>query len=311
MTTESTIQKLVDERRELFISQDSNSTPYLIMTIFGDSVIPHGGEIWLGSLVQLLEPLGISERLVRTSVFRLTKEGWIESNKVGRKSYYRARHAAEIEKNEQRIYYQQEKWDGHWRLVMGVSMEKATPQRDEFRKQLLKNGFCSISSNVFGHPTFSYDEVYRLLKRYELEDSYAVLQANNPDGSPLEFQQMGKVIHRCATEALSEEYQQFVDLYSPLYEAREDAEDLSPRDSFLIRALMINDYRRVLWHDTVRSNMLFGEEWIGRKARRIAASIYCSVEDNARACFREIGEDSGGAIPRMAARYKKRFKHLI
>jgi phenylacetic acid degradation operon negative regulatory protein len=43
----------------------------LLVTVFGDSVAPHGGRAWLGSLIGLLAPFGISERLVRTSVYRL------------------------------------------------------------------------------------------------------------------------------------------------------------------------------------------------------------------------------------------------
>ncbi|MCA1843679.1 MAG: phenylacetic acid degradation operon negative regulatory protein PaaX, partial [Actinobacteria bacterium] len=40
----------------------------LLVTVFGDSVVPHGGEVWIGSLTRLVEPLGVSERLVRTSL---------------------------------------------------------------------------------------------------------------------------------------------------------------------------------------------------------------------------------------------------
>jgi phenylacetic acid degradation operon negative regulatory protein len=32
--------------------------------------------------------MGINERLIRTSIFRLTKEGWLTAEKVGRRSYY-------------------------------------------------------------------------------------------------------------------------------------------------------------------------------------------------------------------------------
>ncbi len=49
---------------------------------------PTAAPSWLGSLIQLLEPIGINERLIRTSIFRLTKEGWLTAEKVGRRSYY-------------------------------------------------------------------------------------------------------------------------------------------------------------------------------------------------------------------------------
>src|ERR1700760_1992542 len=43
----------------------------LIVTVWGDALAPHGGEVWLAGLIRLLAPFGINERLTRTSVFRL------------------------------------------------------------------------------------------------------------------------------------------------------------------------------------------------------------------------------------------------
>ncbi|MDO6806812.1 hypothetical protein Q4595_30420, partial [Wenyingzhuangia sp. 1_MG-2023] len=59
-----------------------------VITIYGDAIEPHGGTVWLGSLIKLLEPIGINERLMRTTIFRLTQDGWLMSDKVGRRSYY-------------------------------------------------------------------------------------------------------------------------------------------------------------------------------------------------------------------------------
>src|SRR5262245_30400059 len=60
----------------------------LIITIYGDFIAPHGGTIWLGSVIKLVEPLGLNERVVRTSVYRLSQEKWLVSQQIGRKSYY-------------------------------------------------------------------------------------------------------------------------------------------------------------------------------------------------------------------------------
>ena len=37
----------------------------LIITVYGDAILPRGGTVWLGSLINLLEPLGLNQRLVR------------------------------------------------------------------------------------------------------------------------------------------------------------------------------------------------------------------------------------------------------
>ncbi|PIV71926.1 MAG: phenylacetic acid degradation operon negative regulatory protein PaaX, partial [Rhodocyclales bacterium CG17_big_fil_post_rev_8_21_14_2_50_68_7] len=42
----------------------------LIITVYGDSIAPHGGTVWLGSFIRLVELLGLNPRMVRTAVFR-------------------------------------------------------------------------------------------------------------------------------------------------------------------------------------------------------------------------------------------------
>src|SRR5262249_284972 len=49
----------------------------LLITVLGDSIAPRGGVVTLGSLIRLAEPFGVPQRLVRTSVGRLAKDGWL------------------------------------------------------------------------------------------------------------------------------------------------------------------------------------------------------------------------------------------
>src|SRR5579872_1958850 len=61
----------------------------LLITIFGDSIAPRGGAVTLGSLISLAQPFMLTERLVRTSVARLTSDGWLSARRDGRRSEYR------------------------------------------------------------------------------------------------------------------------------------------------------------------------------------------------------------------------------
>ncbi len=304
------LEKRVETRIKAFLEGDFNSTPYLIMTLFGDSILPQGGEIWLGSLVQLLQPLGISERLVRTSVFRLAKDSWLESKKIGRKSYYKPCDTDEIEKNESRIYYQQQKWDGNWRLLIGTKVESPSPKKEEFRKILAKHGFCSIASNVYLHPTIAYCDLDDLLKQFHQADSYIVLSTRNPDGSPLTFERIRQVYQRCVIENITAEYAAFVERYRPIYQCIQQVGRLTDEQNFLLRTLLINDYRHLLWHDVIHSNLLFGDNWVGRGARQITANIYCAVESSSSRHFCDIAVNSQGKLPRVSERSKKRFQYL-
>ena len=87
------------------------SSTTLVFTFFCDVVTQHGGEIWLGSVIHALAPLGVNERLIRTAVFRLVQDGWLESRKLGRRSYYRltrtGQHYYRRPRNQHHIYHQQ------------------------------------------------------------------------------------------------------------------------------------------------------------------------------------------------------------
>src|SRR6266567_4018068 len=61
----------------------------VVVTVWGDAIAPHGGAVWLSGLIRLLAPLGLNERLVRTSVYRLVQEGWLTARQDGRRSLYR------------------------------------------------------------------------------------------------------------------------------------------------------------------------------------------------------------------------------
>src|SRR6516165_6898169 len=93
----------------------------LLITIFGDAIAPRGGAVTLGSLIRLAAPFGLTERLVRTSVARLAREGWLTAQRRGRRSEYRLTRngAARFAAATRRIYGENpHDWNGRWTLVL-------------------------------------------------------------------------------------------------------------------------------------------------------------------------------------------------
>lgn len=78
---------------DTFIQQAVAAMPIsgtsLIASLYGDALLQRGGEVWLGSVAALLEGLGFGERFVRTALFRLNKEEWLDVVRIGRRSFYR------------------------------------------------------------------------------------------------------------------------------------------------------------------------------------------------------------------------------
>ena len=84
MSFSSEFAKLVG----VFVRQRPIRAGSLIITVYGDAVAPRGGTVWLGSLIKVLGPFGLNQRLVRTSVHRLMRDDWLVSEQVGRRSDY-------------------------------------------------------------------------------------------------------------------------------------------------------------------------------------------------------------------------------
>ncbi len=61
----------------------------LIVTLYGDAIVPRGGSLWIGSLIEIMALFRIDAGHVRTAVSRLSSDGWLASTKRGRASYYR------------------------------------------------------------------------------------------------------------------------------------------------------------------------------------------------------------------------------
>ncbi len=127
----------------------------LIVTIFGDAILPRGGAIALGSLIELAAPFGLNERLVRTATSRLAQDGWLEGRRAGKLSEYHLSKNGRLRFAEatQRIYSEPDtEWSGRWTLIVVPPMR--APARNEIREELVWRGFGEISANVFAHPEF-------------------------------------------------------------------------------------------------------------------------------------------------------------
>ncbi|OZT17383.1 PaaX family transcriptional regulator, partial [Serratia marcescens] len=125
----------------------------LIISLYGDALSHRGGEVWLGSLSALLEAFGFGDRFVRTSVFRLQKEGWLAVEKIGRRSFYRVTEQGmrQFRHAESKIYLrEQPAWDGKWELLLLECAEKNA--RARLKKELGWLGFGQIANNLMAAP---------------------------------------------------------------------------------------------------------------------------------------------------------------
>ena len=293
-------------------NEPPSKTPSLIATVFGDIVEAYGGEIWLGSLTRLLEPLGLSERLVRTAVYRLSQDGSLEAVKAGRRSYYRLTTSTRqrVDRFDRRIYYFSEpEWDGEWRLVFAGTRGVSTAQRAEVRKRMEWLGFGIIAPNVYGHPTAPLEPVWQLMQALDIADKVSIMRASNHD----QTQGLGtrEMVRQCFDiDRLERAYNAFLRRYRPLARALQQnigANDMNPEHCLVLRIMLIHQYRRILLHDPELPTPLLPPDWNGLEAHRLCAAIYKAVEPASDEQILSLGENRKGAFRSLVARHRGRF----
>ena len=258
-----------------FLAGDPPRSKSLVVTIFGDAIVPHGGTVWLGSLIDLLEPFGVNDRLLRTSVFRLAQEGWLGSQRDGRRSSYsitpdamaRFRHAY------RRIYAPLTvHWNGSWTLVVNNGSIDAA-ERGALRKELLWEGYSLIAPGIFGHPAADAEVLEELLVRQQVQGKLFVLQAQSVEqvsGRPLN----DLVADGWDLSSVADGYRQFIARFEPLLELLKNGETVGAEQAFVMRSLLIHAYRRVQLHDPQLPVELLPEPWPGAQAYELARDIY-------------------------------------
>ena len=268
------------ERIERFKAQGRGQAGSVIVTVFGDGVLPRGGAIWLGSLISLLAPLGLNDRLVRTAVFRLTQDDWLEAVAQGRRADYRLTPAGRrrfLQASQQIYAPEPPPWDQRWRLITVTGTLEAEA-RERLRRALFWHGFGELGSDCFVHPSADLSEVFDSLAGQALGPvlpRLLPLLAANP-GLPDSGDDAGLVHRAWNLDSLDAAYQGFVQTYAPLRAQWQSAGRGAPdaATAFLVRSLLIHDYRRLLLRDPQLPGVLLPAQWAGHAARRLCRELY-------------------------------------
>ena len=280
----------------------------LIITIFGDAIAPRGGSVWLGSLIEAMANFGVSERLVRTSVFRLVQDGWLQSTQVGRRSYYSLSDEGRerFERATHKIYGEPvTDWDGQWCLVMLADLE--AERRDSVRKELGWLGFGALASSVLAHPAPELNQLDAVLQRLEVADDIVVMSGEtirNDAG----MRKRAEASWNLAD--IDERYASFVQRFRPLIAAYSKNSEVEPKAAFIVRTLLIQEYRKVLLRDPQLPAELLPPDWHGNAAYQLCRNLYQAVYKQADRYLTATMETADGPLPPVNKAFAKRFGGL-
>jgi phenylacetic acid degradation operon negative regulatory protein len=277
---ESTVPKAMEALLESFRQKSRVQARSLITSVFGDAILPHGGRVWLGSLIHLLRPLDVSERLVRTTVFRLVKDQWLQAEAVGRCTDYMLTPAGRrrFEKASQQIYaIDSPVWDRRWRLIMVVG-ELDARQRERLRRTLSWQGFGDTGTGCFIHPSAELEAALDAVAadgQANLLPRLMPLVAVNPKLTPAA--EDAQLVQRAwDLDELAISYSNFVARYQPVLDALRQAptDEIDEQQACLTRILLIHDFRRHLLRDPQLPKVLLPSGWPGNQARLLCKALY-------------------------------------
>ena len=302
------VQRACGQLIEDFRARPTVRAGSLITTVFGDAIAPRGGTVWLGSLIRVLQDLGINERLVRTSVFRLVKDGWLQARQIGRRSYYSLTEEGgeRFEQATHRIYGEPAgHWDGHWCLLLLSALDTQT--KELVRRECGWLGFGAMSANVLAHPSPDFADLDITLRRLGVEDALIVLRGETIRG---EGAMRDLVRSSWNLDDIDARYADFVERFRPVYAALSRGSQATDCEAFIIRTLLIQEYRSVLLRDPWLPAELLPPTWHGAAAYQLCRNLYRAVHEEADAWLDETMETADGPLPPASPAFQQRFGGL-
>jgi phenylacetic acid degradation operon negative regulatory protein len=274
----------------------------LIVTIYGDAIVPRGGSLWLGSLLDMMAGFGVEPGLVRTAISRLVAGGWFERTRIGRNSYYRlsAPGAAEFATATARIYRATEPaWSGEMDIAIITTPDAS--RRATLRDRMQREGYGQAAANVMLRPhaaslaPASADpaspDVIRLVTRPgNVEDAQALAEA-------------------CwQLDELNAAYWQFIEAFGPVASEIAAGAELGDAQAFRLRILLIHDWRRIVLRDPLLPRAMLPQDWPGTRALELVGGAYRRILGASERWLDGHAVNESGALPAPASPLADRFR---
>lgn len=241
----------------------------LVFTLFGDYLLHRQEAVWVGSLITLLEPLGVNEAAVRTVLSRMTGKGWLQSEREGRRSFYDLTPDGRrlLESGRERIYHPDwdKPWDGSWYLLAYSVPEDERHLRARVRDRLAWLGFGSLGNGMWISPYDVETEVREMAGSLDVGDYLSCFRATGAAFSEPEL-----LVSKCwDLGAVNERYQAFIDRHVSDFTRCRDAGESDPvsdRESYELRFKLVHEYRDFPLVDPYLPRALLPTNWAGECA---------------------------------------------
>jgi phenylacetic acid degradation operon negative regulatory protein len=257
----------------------------LLFTVLGEFVLPSGGSTWTSTIIDVLGRLGVEEKASRQALMRTAADGWLTTQRLGRRTLWRLTPNGErlFAEGAERIYGfrgAQQEWDGRWLLVMARVPESDRPARHHLRTRLRWAGFGSPAPGLWisTHPDRT-GEVERVLEEVGVLDGGQIFLAEHRGGGNLSTM----VRQAWNLDLIEESYEEFLARF-----ARQTSRDP------LVRILqLVHAWRRFPQIDPALPTTLLPARWSGARAAELFRRQHTRWRAGANAEWRLVTENAG------------------
>jgi phenylacetic acid degradation operon negative regulatory protein len=258
----------------------SGSARGLLFTVLGEFVLPGGGTAWTSSFIDVLGRLGVEEKATRQALMRTAADGWLQSERIGRRTCWALTESAEqlLIDGTKRIYGftgAASQWDGRWLLVLARAPESERPTRHLLRTRLTWAGLGSPAPGVWvSTHADRVDEVEQALTEAGVLSEAQVFVAEHRGHGELP----GLVRQAWDLDEIEQRYEEF--------EAR-FARTAVP-DPLTATVELVHAWRRFPWIDPLLPDELLPTPWSGVTAAETFADRHRRWAADARRLWLDL-----------------------
>jgi phenylacetic acid degradation operon negative regulatory protein len=277
----SSTRPVVTRRREVA----GGSARSLLMTILGEFVLPMDGPAWTSTIVDVLAMFDIEEKSGRQALARIAGEGWLRSDRVGRRVRWSLTAPGRrlLVEGAERIYgfgSGDHGWDGRWLVVLVTIPESMRDLRHKLRTRLSWAGFGSPSPGVWITP------------RPEAEaDAKLILDELALPGQVMSFVAGYGALGREADMVaaawdlgdVAKRYGHFINQFGALHPT-------SPDEVLRAQTTLVHEWRRFPFLDPQLPAVLLPPHWIGSRATKLFTTLHARWRPHAQHHWAEIAK---------------------
>ena len=254
-----------------------------IVTLYGDVVVPRGGTLWIGNVIETCAAVGISETHVRTAVSRLVSRKRLVGTRRGRRSFYKLDDAAhdEFERASAIIYGRRlNAPSADWTIVALDAVEDKASAGSE----LARAGFVRLSPAMMA-------SAGDLPDCERVRSDLIVFRAQLMPGQAKALRAF--VAEHWPLQEMQADFAAFIKTFAGLVRT---AEGDRGQGSLLARLLLVHEFRRLALRDPNLPADALPPDWPGYKARRLFSDLYKALTPAAEGFIAANFVDERGAL---------------